>query len=315
MEPEQFLELTNKKSNSKASGLRANLIDKQQLPNQPSLPETSWEKKPQVQCCCERLNNIKITLTSESQGLFEIQHTHNHCFVSLVSATKSFDSETHESPVSDFVDLSAAEYWHYSATRLENEICSRQNSTQEDQFNPKQSLCNEQINQNPKKLLLTRTKSAGSDVRPDKFMLKKIFTPLKRILQSEELIRLGIDLTEYFKARPNPKGGHRTPADIELLLWFVEEKYRHQPNSYSTFVEYLTKHRCEMEEYGRKSYAEKSEWEQQYIRYLNNIFEAMQIKGDSERRYRCLFSRNPSHESKANLFRLKGLFNTDMTAK
>lgn len=74
-------------------------------------------------------------------------------------------------------------------------------------------------------------------------MLKKIFTPLKKILQSESLRERGIDLTEYFKARPNPKGGHRTPADVELLLWFVEEKYRSQPEIYATFLSYLSMHR------------------------------------------------------------------------
>ena len=53
-------------------------------------------------------------------------------------------------------------------------------------------------------------------------MLKVIFTPLKRILRSKRLREMGIDMDEYFEVRGEPFGGHRTPADIELILWYVE---------------------------------------------------------------------------------------------
>ena len=66
-------------------------------------------------------------------------------------------------------------------------------------------------------------------------MVKILFTPLKRILRDPELANLGIDMSYYFKTYPEPLGGHRTPLDIELVSWYVEEKYRDQPWLYGMF--------------------------------------------------------------------------------
>ena len=143
------------------------------------------------------------------------------------------------------------------------------------------------------RIRLKRSGLTQNKERPDKYMLKKIFTPLKKILENPELRKLGIDLTEYFKARPNPKGGHRTPADIELLLWFVEQKYL-EPSAYRTFVSYLLLHRTELEEYGRKSYIGRQRWQEEYLHFVNFIFEVMKTEGDSDRRYRLMFTHKPS---------------------
>lgn len=141
-------------------------------------------------------------------------------------------------------------------------------------------------------------------------MLKVIFTPFKRILKSAQLKEMGVDMSDYFKVRGEPFGGHRTPADIELVLWYVEEKYRHVPGTFGRFIGYLLECRRDLEQYGEEAYGEKysESWLIEYRKLLDTIFKGIQTQGSSNARFQNLYTRRPSEQSFHNLRELKEAF-------
>lgn len=86
-------------------------------------------------------------------------------------------------------------------------------------------------------------------------MKKILFTPFKRLLKCADLRdKYGVDTQDYFEVCPNTPYGHRTWMDFEVIFWFVQEKYKHEPAAFGQYITFLNENRKIMERHGLKRY-------------------------------------------------------------
>lgn len=72
-------------------------------------------------------------------------------------------------------------------------------------------------------------------------------------------------------------------------------------------MEYLTRNRYYIEEHGKNLYESNKPRLANYIKDVNQIYGALSVQGDSEERFRRMYSRKPCIKSQQRLERLKGL--------
>lgn len=109
-------------------------------------------------------------------------------------------------------------------------------------------------------------------------MKKIVFTPFKRLLHKNELkTEYNIDMKDYFEICPNTLYGHRTWMDFEIIFWFVEEKYKHDPTALGRCAKFLNENRGILEQHGQKRYGkpEDAEWLKAYSQCLDSIYDAI----------------------------------------